>query len=302
MSTKKIIFGIYAVLIFLFSGLFLYVFTFEGNNYRIAKAESLANQAQNAEAQNRLIYLIQSDILAPNDQKKLEIADLYLNLGNSAQAEWYLNRVKSKEGIVKLADISLENADYDKAKKFMDKISDQDVRLELEIFADLSQGKEEKLKELPVEPKTNPGKLTKAINTGDFAGNPSDSLLGDKIAEIIAEKLGKTRQTLEVADMFSQNKQPSLARFMLAGLEKEHSNLKDLYVIWARSYEVEKNYIKALEYAKKAITTDPSDLNLYKNALNYANLAQNETEANYLKEQIKYLESIQAKRCTTCGA
>lgn len=294
MSTKKVIFGIYAALIFLFSGLLLYVLVFEGNNYRIAKAESLQNQAQSAESQNKLIFLIQSDVLAPNDQKKLEIADLYLNLGNFVQAEWYLSRVKNEEGIVKLAEISLENTDYDKAKKFMDKIGDQDIRFELEIFAELSQGKEEKLKELPINPKTDLGKLTRALNTGDHTNNQSKSLLGKKIQEIVAKPSGKTKQSLEIAEMLLGNKQSSLARFALTGLEKEHSNLKDLYSIWARSYEVEKNYPKALEFAKKAISTDPSDINLYKTALSYASKSGNDTERNYLADQIKYLESIQA--------
>lgn len=293
MSTKRVVFGIYAVLIFLFSGLFLYVLAFEGNNYRVAKAASLADQAQSTNTQDKLIYLIQSDILAPGDQKKLEIADLYLDLGNFSQAEWYLSRVNDAEGVIKLAEASLENTEYDKAKKFIDKIAGQDTRLELEIFADLSQGKEDKLKELPTSPKTDIGKLTKALNTGDYINNQSKSLLGKKIQETISKFPGKTKQNLAIADMFNQNKQPNLSRFILANLEKEHSNLKDLYTIWARSYEVEKNYQKALEFAKKAITTDPSDLNLYKNALSFASKSGDDTERNYLVGQIKYLESIQ---------
>lgn len=293
MSEKKTLFGIYATLIILFSGLLLYVFVFEGNNYRIAKAQSLENQAQGAESQNKLIFLIQSNFLAPSDQKKLEIADLYLNLGNSSQAEWYLGQVKNTEGTTKLAEVSLEQANYDKARRFMDKISDQDALSELEIFAEFSQGKEEKLKELPLEPKTELGKLARALNTGDYSGNLSKSTLGNKISEITAKKQSKTQESLVIADMFSQNKQSNLARFILVRLEKEYSNLKDLYVIWARSYEIEQNYAKALEFTKKAIATDPSDLNLYKKALNYAQKSGNDTERNYLADQIKYLKSVQ---------
>lgn len=295
MNSKKALFVLFAIIILLLAGVFTYKTSKAGNEFRMNKANELLEKSKNTtETQGKLTFLIQSDLLAPTEEKKFKIADLYLSLNQFENAENYLNKVKNESGYYKYAEAALETAKYDIAKVYIDKIDNKEVKTELLIFEQFSQGNESKLTELPLSPITALGVLSRAINTDDFTANPSKSLLGEKINDIITKTSGKTNQKLQIADMFISENQPNLARYILKNLEKEHSGSKDLYLIWARSYEKEGAYDKALEYAKKAIQKDPSDLDSYKTALRYTEIIEDSAEQDYLNIMIKYLKNIQS--------
>lgn len=302
MKARQFLFFVFTLIIFLLNGVVFYGIAKTSNNFRVKKAIELQNRSENEKIeQNKVIMMIKSDILDPNDNKKFAIADIFLKNNQFNKAEEYLKQVKSEDGYYKYAEAALESSQYKIADIYIEKVKNDDIKSELKIFSDFSKGNADSLKNLPAIPLTELGKLTKAINTNDFE-DATKSSIGEKIALIKSKNLKKTNENLEIVDMFIKSKQPNVARFMLEQLRLNHPGVKDVYSLFARSYEAENNYEKALEFAKRGIEIDPSDLSIYNVALNYANLAGDTAEANRLKELIKYLEKIQdARTCTTCG-
>lgn len=304
-NIQKITLILLCILIIALNSFSLCIFITKGNRWRVNKADSLYKTSIDTEQlRDKLILLIESNFLRPSEAKNIEIADIYLELDDFNNAKYYLNRIKNQDGYLRIAESALEKSEFTIAEEYLKKIDNYENRNELIIFSEIVQneGKIDNIKNLSFEPKTNLGVILKALNTNNFVNVSNKSFLGKKIVEIRKLYPEKARSGLELANMLIQENQPVLARLLLNNSEIEHSGITDIYVLKAESFVIQKDYQNSLKYQLLAIKTNPDDIILYQTALSYAELAGNDNEVLFLKENIKYLELIKSKIfCTNCG-
>lgn len=305
MKRKNLLFILIMTVVILGNSLILTFSAVNINNWRINKAGSLyLSSLDSNNSEDRLILLIQSDLLSPDEEKKIEIADIYLKSSDFNKAKQYLERVNSQEGYLKYAESALEQKEKEIANEYISRLKNLEMRHELEIFSKITDNENNvgKMTELPISPQTNLGVILMAINTGDYSRVSDKTILGQKILEVQHSKAGNLSRDLEVANILIANNQPVLARIVLNPLIKEHPSLSDLYILKAASYIGENNATEALKNQLLAVNSNPSNVSFYKTALKYAQASGNQTEITWLTDNIKYLETIQSKvYCSTCG-
>lgn len=301
-NNRKVLFITFAILIVLINLAIFSLAVIRINGYRISKASNLYMESQGAENRKKVILLIKSNFLLPTNDKKSNIADIYLSMGDFTKAKPYLKSVNTQEGYLKYTEAALENGNYEAAEEGLSSLSDEELKAELRLFRDITKGESgENVKELPSVPRSNLGKILVILNTGNYNEAPNGTRTGKAILEITGKYPGTKRQTLEVASYFNAWKQPYLSLFTLGKLEAENLNIVDVKIISATSYFLVGNYVKALEAQLMAISINPSDVKLYKTAVSYSELAGNTERTLDLRSNIEYLEKIQSGAfCANC--
>jgi tetratricopeptide (TPR) repeat protein len=275
------------------------------NRWRLDRADSLYSQSiSETNARKQTILLIQSDFLAPSDEKKLQIADIYLKGGDFISAKAYMSRIRNEQGYLKYAESALETGEIDIAREYIAKLSDNAKKHELQLFMNISANEQNigQIEEISTAPETNLGSLLRAINTGVYDNISTDSVIGSGIVNIVREGEGEFTTELKIAELLIRCNQPILSRIILNTIIEKKTNITDAYVLKALSYNNQGNYADALRIQLLSVNTDPANLLLYQKALEYAKLAGDQAEATWLTDNITYLEAIQSKAyCTKCG-
>lgn len=260
------------------------------NNARTATAEKLYKKG-NETGENQLLYLTQSNILAPNEEKKLLMIDLYLAAGETEKAQRLLKNTKNEAGYIKYAEFSLENNYPEHANKQISFIKNEEAKRELEIFRDFKSGAFETITELGVEPKTNVGKLLKSLNTLDFS-NLGESTLSQKIKDLALENTNQPTKTLKVAREMNRSNQPEIALFLLHNLSKENANI-EAYLLESEIYEKKGNMGKALESNHLAIQLEPENKTLYEKGITLAKKQNDEGKLTAYQQTLNRLNKLQ---------
>jgi len=261
-----------------------------------AKRISLANsyyQASTTDSNqnNRLSLLLRSNLIAPNDDKKIEIATIYLNSGDYDRAESFLNGVSSQKGYINLAQALLEKGDLPAADMVIPKISSEDARTELIIHKNIISGSETDISSIS-NGELYLSRLLNAINRRNYVEYIAEGSLGTKLREIIIKNQGTTQSELEFATYLINNNQKYLADFIIDRIISEKRGLADAHAIRAHSFLREKQYTQALEEIDKAISFRTEEIALYQAATEIANQANQPELAAYYQQKILYLQKI----------
>lgn len=290
---KRLSFILATMTIFVLAGFLLLKTVEAAQTKRQAELAEINNSiANNTNETDKIILLVKSDLLEPSEEKKLQIADLYLKIGEASKADNYLKKIRSKKALIKAAETALETKNEKAINVYLNQI-DNPEKEELEIFKAFSEGKIEKITELPKEPQTELGKLLYTINNNTYKDITLNTFLGEKIEALKNSFSGSTKLRLEIARMMVQNNQTEIARFILKQLESDNQTNADFYRVKISSYERDKNYTTALNESKQLIILEPAVQANYLLALSLAEKSQNQVEKEYLQSQITYLQKIQ---------
>lgn len=265
MGTKRILYVLLAIIIVLLSGFMLFLKVSLLNNLRISVSNKIYDKSGSEEdIQNKLALLIQSDTLSPAEAKKFKIAEIALGINENELANRYLKNLPDNRG-----------------------------RKELVIFQSVTGGKEDALRELPENPITSLGIILKAINTGDYSPVSADTQIGKEIVAVMEEDTGKTNQELAIANNLISQNQTVLSRLILSNIQKRHPEIIDTYILYAKSYAADGNYVLALNSQDLAISIDPSRTDLLTDAKKYAQKTGNTSVETVIDTRTKYLGQIQ---------
>lgn len=287
---KRIVFSLFLTSVFIFNGYLLFASLTEINHKRIAFAADNYTKAQSAQENEKLYFLVQSDLLNPSDTKKLEIADIYLKYGNFSQANFYLQLIVSQSGTIKYAENALEEGRYEAFDKLSEKISDKETKFELELFEKFSKGQFDELKNSPVNPVTDLGFVLRAINTRNYGSVPGTGAIVQLINK--QNESQKTTAELNIAKSLLEIKQREIAKFLLERTITENPELSDAHALMAEYYRNKGNYISAIANIKKAISHDPSKIIYYEKGVEFCNLAGDNIEKSYFENRLKALEPL----------
>jgi len=262
--SNKYIFSIFVTTLIIVSGILTYLCYTTIDDYKIVKSNNLYEKARlETNPQERGLYLIESNLLVPTESKLVQITEAALEANNLALADEYIG-----------------------------KIDNQQIRDELMIFKSFSEGDYGKIDNLKSESLTNLGALLHQITKGDYQETDSTSAFLTSIGGILDNRSSSLYRDVGIIKLFTDNNQPYLSLYILDSLSGEHKCLISLYEYRAQNYEVLNKYEDSLKSIENALKCDTANIELYKKAINYAQVTGNAAKENLYRDKLEYLDSI----------
>ncbi len=275
------------VFLFIFNGYSIYLSTRYLNIKRINYSKELLTKSEKSD--NKLIYLIESDILTPKDDKKLEIANIYLKSGDFSLANMYLKLIKDPSGIVKYAESALEEGNYTVFNNLYQKINNEAVKNELIFFEKFTKGEYEVINSINDEPVTGLGKVLLAINKRDYSEIDDNGAIVEIINSQINDNIIFTE--LNISKSLIEMSQINIAKYLLNRINSERPEISVTYLLQSKIFEKENNYNKAIDYIKIAISKDPSNISYYEEGIILSEKTKNNIDLSFFKNRLDSLNS-----------
>lgn len=285
---KKLSFLLFILITVLVSGFGELLFATNLNEIRIAEAKKLENSS--TDSRDELIRLLQSDLLAPNDEKKMKIAQIYLSSGEFEKAERYLKKIRSNSAYIKYAEAALEENNLKVADIYLAKINNAEARNELNTFKRFIQGEFGVVRNLPITPKTEALRLLQALNNRNFNEIP-ETTLGAAIRTATSGQEGSTA-LLTAGQIVLNRSQIKMAEYIAQELLTAQPNLKEAHIFKSEVMLAQNKPQEALESLEQAMAIDPADLDVYEKALNIAVVLSDSGKADLFRQRLDYMKKI----------
>jgi hypothetical protein len=143
------------------------------------KAEDFYRQSTQVSGSEKIELLIKSDFLKPSNEKKSIIVAQYLELGDAARAQGWMERINGYEKFIYLTGLNYELNREQYGNKYLDKVVDAEVKSELERYRDFLKGSKVAV---IMSPKTDYGRVINYFAAGEvFNAEATYSYLGARI-------------------------------------------------------------------------------------------------------------------------
>jgi hypothetical protein len=234
-------------------------------------------------------YLIKSDTLSPESQKKVRIALYFLQKGETAKAEKYLLFAPNESGNILLSEYYLLNKP-EVSQKYIDRLVDSPSKGELLTYSDILSGKKASMVAI-TNPQTDLGKLMLAINTQDYSDINNSPLLF-KVNSSIGNKANKYNQTLNLSKYYLDTNQPHLALYTLTALQAQSGNLPVIYAYRAQASD-QLGSKESIVQIEEAIKLEPENQSMYTLGIKYARKYGDTAKADFWAARLTKLQSLQ---------
>lgn len=263
----------------------------ELNIRRVRLANYYSSQAkQSIDTNEKILFLIKSDAINPNNAQKMEIAELFLTQNQPKKAEYYLYLTPNEQGNALLAQYYILN-DPKNALNYINKLNNYSVKNELNQVLALQSG--QNLSNFTVDaPQTSLGKLVTAINTKDYSILEAQPLLTDLFQSIPRDQ-NKNTQTFAVASFFLDRNMPNMAIFTLNTLNSTTGETFAVDESLAKAYAQKNDFKAAVTNITKAIRLAPENTVFYTEGIVWSKNVGNNAQADFWNQRLKELNTLQ---------